>query len=163
MTMIQEFLPQAERIAARLKASGATLAVSESSTGGLVSAAMLAVPGASAYFMGGAVVYTRQSRRSLLRIPEQSLSGIRPSSQPYALLLARAARDTLGTDWAVGETGAAGPTGNRYTDLAGHSCVAVVGPAGEHAITVETGKADRIDNMRTFTAAALDLLERALG
>ena len=161
--MIQELLPQAERIAARLRASAATLAVSESSTGGLISAAMLAVPGASAYFMGGAVVYTRQSRRALLRIPEQTLSGIRASSQPYALLLARAVRDSLGTNWAIGETGATGPTGNRYGDLAGHSCIAVVGPGGERAITVETGRSDRIDNMRAFTVAALDLLEQALG
>ena len=161
--MIQELLPQAERIAARLKGSGATLSVSESSTGGLVSAAMLAVAGASAYFIGGAVVYTRQSRRALLRIPEQTLAGIRPSSEPYALLLARAVRDSLGTDWAIGETGATGPTGNRYGDLAGHSCIAVVGPSSERAITVETGKPDRIDNMRVFTVAALDLLEQALG
>ena len=161
--MIEELLPQAERIAARLKARGETLSVSESSTGGLVSAAMLAVGGASAYFVGGAVVYTRQSRRALLQLAEQSLEGVRPSSEPYALLLAKGVRDSLGTNWAIGETGATGPTGNRYGDLPGHSCIAVIGPSGERAITVETGKADRIDNMRAFTVAALDLLEQALG
>jgi nicotinamide-nucleotide amidase len=161
--MIDELLPQAERIAARLKARGETLSVSESSTGGLISAAMLAVGGASAYFMGGAVVYTRQSRRSLLQLPEQSLTGVRPSSQPYALLLAAGVRDRLGTTWAVGETGATGPTGNHYGDLPGHSCIAVVGPSGNRAITVETGRPDRVDNMRAFAVAALDLLERAVG
>jgi nicotinamide-nucleotide amidase len=161
--MIEELLPQAERIAARLKARGDTLSVSESSTGGLVSAAMLAVGGASAYFIGGAVVYTRQSRRAMLRLPEQSLAGVRPSSEAYALLLAKGVRDSLGTTWAIGETGAAGPTGNRYGDLPGHSCIAVVGPAGERAITVETGRPGRVDNMRAFTVAALDLLEQALG
>ena len=161
--MIQELLPQAQRIAARLKERGETIAVAESSTGGIVSAALLAVPGASAYFMGGAVVYTRASRRALLDIPEEALAGIRPSTEAYALLFARAVRQQMGTAWALGETGATGPTGSRYGDAAGHSCIALVGPSGETAITVETGKDDRVDNMRAFTIAALDLLEKALG
>jgi nicotinamide-nucleotide amidase len=161
--MIQELLPQAQRIAARLRERQETVAVAESSTGGIISAALLAVPGASAYFMGGAVVYTRTSRRALLDIPEEALAGIRPSTEAYALLFARAARQTMGTTWAIGETGATGPTGNRYGDAAGHSCIALVGPPGEQAITIETGKDDRVGNMRAFTVAALDLLEKALG
>ena len=113
--------------------------------------------------MGGAVVYTRASRRALLHIPEEALSGIRPSTEAYALLFARAVRQSMGTTWAIGETGATGPTGNRYGDAAGHSCIALVGPAGEQAITIETGKDDRVGNMRAFAVAALDLLEKALG
>src|SRR5216683_5160450 len=79
--MIQELLPQAERIAARLKARGETISIAESSTAGLISAALLAIPGASVYFLGGAVVYTRQSRTALLEIRESALEGIRPSTE----------------------------------------------------------------------------------
>jgi len=160
--MIDELLPQAERIAAKLKARGETISIAESSTAGLISAALLAIGGASAYFMGGAVVYTRQSRSELLRVTEAELTGITPSTEAYALLFAGKIRERLATTWSLGETGTAGPTGSRYGHAAGHSCIAVIGPAGERAITVETGKSDRIDNMRTFSVAALDLLEKGL-
>ncbi|HEX3864982.1 MAG TPA: CinA family protein [Stellaceae bacterium] len=163
--MIDELLPQAERIAAKLKARKETISVGESSTAGLISAALLAIPGASAYFIGGAVVYTRASRTELLQVSEAdfaALAGVTPSTEPYALLFARKIKERLGTTWSVGETGTAGPTGSRYGHAAGHSCVAVIGPNGERALTVETGKDDRVDNMRVFTMAALDLLEKAL-
>jgi len=160
--MIDELLPQAERIAAKLKGRGETVSIAESSTAGLISAALLAIGGASAYFMGGAVVYTRQSRSELLRVTETELTGITPSTEAYALLFARKIRERLATTWSLGETGTAGPTGSRYGHAAGHSCIAVIGPNGERAITVETGKSDRLDNMRTFSVAALDLLEKGL-
>ena len=164
--MLQDLLPQAERIAAKLKARKETVSVAESSTAGMISAALLAIPGASAYFIGGAVVYTRQSRTELLRVTEAefaALTGITPSTEPYALLFARKVKERLGTTWSVGETGTAGPTGSRYGHAAGHSCVGVIGPDGERAITIETGKDDRVDNMRVFSIAALDLLEKSLG
>jgi nicotinamide-nucleotide amidase len=164
--MIQELLPQAERIAAKLKARGETISVAESSTAGLLSAALLAIPGASAYFLGGAVVYTRASRTELLRVTEAefaAMTGITPSTEPYALLFARKIKERLNTTWAVGETGTAGPTGSRYGHAPGHSCIAVIGPGGERSLTVETGKPDRVDNMRAFSIAALDLLEKGLG
>ena len=160
--MLQDLLPQAERIAAKLKARNETISVAESSTAGLLSAALLAIPGASAYFIGGGVVYTRQSRAELLGVTEAELVGITPSTEPYALLFARKIRGKLATTWALGETGTAGPTGSRYGHAAGHSCIAVIGPNGERSMTVETGKADRLDNMRAFSIAALDLLEKAL-
>jgi nicotinamide-nucleotide amidase len=160
--MIEELLPQAERIAAKLKARGETISIAESSTAGVISAALLAIPGASAYFMGGAVVYTRQSRTELLRVTEADLTGITPSTEAYALLFARKIRERLATTWSVGETGTAGPTGSRYGHAAGHSCIAVIGPSGERALTVETGKSDRVDNMRVFSARALELLEQCL-
>jgi PncC family amidohydrolase len=154
-----ELLPKAEAIARLLGASGENLAVAESSTGGLVSAALLAVPGASSYFTGGLVVYT-QAVRSLL-IQPADMEGLRPSTEPYALLLATRARERLGATWALSETGAAGPTGNRYGDAAGHSCMAVAGRT-QRAITLETGSADRAANMWTFAARALDLLAEVL-
>jgi PncC family amidohydrolase len=160
--MIQELLPRAERIAALLIARSETLSIAESSTAGLVSAALLAVPGASAYFLGGAVVYTRQSRTALLGVTEDELTGITPSTEPYALLFARKIRGKLNTSWSVGETGTAGPTGSRYGHAPGHSCIAVCGRV-ERSITLETGKSDRAENMQLFAAAALDLLEKCLG
>ena len=158
---MKDLVATAGKIAAVLTARKQTIVIAESSTAGLISAALLAVPGASAYFLGGAVVYTRQSRRLLLDIPDAALDGMRPSTEPYALLMARAARERFVSTWALAETGATGPTGNRYGDAAGHSCIAVAGPA-EQAMTLETGKADRLDNMHAFTAAALDFLLRAV-
>ncbi len=154
-------LPKAERLGALLKARGQTVAVSESSSGGLVSAALLAVPGASAYFMGGAVVYTAKARSSLLAIGPAEMDGLRSSSEPYAQLLARTLRDRFGTVWGIAETGAAGPTGNSYGDSAGHTCLAVSGPV-DRVLTIETGSADRVANMRTFGAALLDLFAEAI-
>jgi nicotinamide-nucleotide amidase len=160
--MIQELLPRAERIAALLKARSETISIAESSTAGLVSAALLAVPGASAYFLGGAVVYTRQSRTALLGVTEAELVGITPSTEAYALLFARKIRGQLATSWALGETGTAGPTGSRYGHGAGRSCIAICGRV-ERSITVETGKSDRVENMLVFATEALDLLEKCLG
>jgi nicotinamide-nucleotide amidase len=164
--MLQDLLPQAERIAEKLKARKETIGIAESSTAGMISAALLAIPGASAYFIGGAVVYTRTSRTELLQVTEAELAamtGITPSTEPYAMLFARKIKERLGTAWTLGETGTAGPTGSRYGHNAGHSCVAVIGPNGERSITIETGKSDRVDNMRTFSIEALKLLEHAIG
>jgi nicotinamide-nucleotide amidase len=154
-------LPLAEQVAVLLKQRRETIAVAESSSGGLISAALLAVPGASAYFLGGAVVYTRLARDALLDIPHAALAGMRSASEPYALLLARAAQKRFAASWGLAETGATGPTGNRYGDPAGHSCLAIAGMA-EQAITLETGKADRLANMHEFAAAALKLLGQHL-
>src|SRR6476469_2794555 len=120
---MQELMPGAERVAALLKEQGARIAVAESSTGGLISAALLAVPGASAYFLGGAVIYTAAARTALLDIPNDALAGMRASTEPYALLLARTVRDRFSAAWGLGESGPPGPTGNRYGDAAGHSCL----------------------------------------
>jgi nicotinamide-nucleotide amidase len=149
--------PLAEQVAERLIARKETIAIAESSTGGLIAAALLAVPGASAYFLGGAVVYTKTSRAALLGIGDTEMKGMRPSTEPYALLGARTIRDKMNATWGVGETGATGPTGNRYGDAAGHTCIAVVGPV-ERAITLETGSPDRAANMEAFAKRALELL-----
>jgi PncC family amidohydrolase len=155
--LMNDLIPLAEKVAAALMARKATIAIAESSTGGLISAALLAVPGASAYFLGGAVVYTRQSRRLLLDIPDKALEGMRPATEVYASLLARSVREQFSATWSLAETGATGPTGNRYGDAAGHSCLAIAGSV-ERAITLETGSADRQSNMRAFAAAGLNLL-----
>ena len=153
----------AARIAARLVARGETVAVSESSAGGLISAALLAVPGASAYYLGGAVVYTPKARDALLRISTRQMveSGIRSASEPWAALMAKTIRESHGAVWGLSETGATGPTGNRYGDPAGHACLGLDGPVA-CTITIATGSADRAANMRAFAAAALGLVAEVL-
>ena len=161
---MQTLLPLAETIGARLKARGETIAIAESSTGGLVSAALLSVSGASAYFRGGSVIYTAHARSGFLDIPATLPPPIeRASTEPYALLLADTVRVRLGATWGVGETGATGPTGNRYGDKAGHSCIAVTGPGFSKAVTLETGNGDRIANMRAFSDRVMKLIAEALG
>jgi len=146
----------------RLKARGETIAVAESSSGGLISAALLAVPGASAYFLAGAVVYTAKARMKLLEIPREAVAGMRSASEPYAGLLAETARTRFGANWGLSETGAAGPTGNPYGDQPGHTCIGLAGEV-TRTLTLETGSPDRADNMRVFAKAALELLLQNLG
>jgi len=153
----------ARRIGALLVERGETVAVSESSAGGLISAALLSVPGASAYYLGGAVVYTPKARQALLGISTKDMvaSGIRSASEPWAALMARTIRDSHGATWGLSETGATGPTGNRYGDPAGHACLGVEGPVSR-TITLHTGSSEREPNMRAFAAAALGLFEDVL-
>ena len=154
-------IPLARGVAERLRARAQNLAVAESSAGGLISASLLAIPGASDYFLGGAVIYTVQARGGLLGLEASDLEGIRSASEPYAALLAGRLRERLGADWALAESGAAGPTGNRYGDAPGHAVLAVGGPV-VRVQTLETGRDDREDNMRAFAAAALILLAQCL-
>src|ERR1700744_4043603 len=153
---MKELIGIAEQIAAQLVARKQTVAVAESSTGGLISVAPLSVPGDSAHFLGGAVVYPRTARGLLMDIPDEAMKGIRSASEPYAKLLAETARRRFATDWGLSETGATGPTGNRYGDAAGHSCMAVAG-AQTSVITLETGSNDRFGNMQAFAKTALEL------
>ncbi|HEX2035329.1 MAG TPA: CinA family protein, partial [Chloroflexota bacterium] len=169
MASWQELRREAERVAARLVARGETVAVAESSAGGLIAAALLAVPGASAYFRGGAVVYTGEAKMVLLDRSRQAIGEPRAATEGHALVLAQAIRERLSADWGIGETGASGPTGNRYGDPPGHACVAVAGPPAPggstqvaRATTVATGSDEREPNMYAFATAALALLSASL-
>ena len=159
--MVESLSSMSGSVGALLKQHEQTVAVAESSAAGLISAALVAIPGASAYYLGGPVIYTRVSQRELLRVPDDAMADIRASTEAYALLNARSVRQSLGTTWGLSETGASGPTGNRYGDAAGHACIAVAGPV-ERVVTVETGDSDREANMWTFTKSALDLLEQCV-
>jgi nicotinamide-nucleotide amidase len=158
---MDELVVHAARIATALKVRKETVAVAESAAGGLITASLLAVPGASAYCLGGIVIYTRQAWEALRDFDEGLLEGHRSATEGNALVRARLARERFGATWGLGETGAAGPTGNRYGDPAGHAWVAVSGRR-EQAIKINTGKNDREPNMRAFAAAALRLLEESL-
>jgi len=151
----------AAAIGALLAARGQTIAVSESSAGGLINAALVAVPGASAFYLGGAVIYTRAGREALMGVGAHEMKGLRSASEPYAQLLALRVREKLGATWGLAETGASGPKGNSYGDAPGHACLAVSGPH-EAVITLETGSADRAANMRAFAQRALALLHSCL-
>jgi len=159
---MKDLIGIAEQIATKLVARKQTISVAESSTGGLISASLLAVPGASAYFLGGAVVYKRDARRLLIDITDETMRGLRSASEPYARLLAEQSRRRFATDWGLSETGATGPSGNRYGDAAGHSCMAVAG-ATTSVITLETCSNDRQANMQEFAKTALGLLLKQLG
>jgi nicotinamide-nucleotide amidase len=138
-----------------------TLAIAESSAGGLINAALLAVPGASAYYLGGGIIYTPAGRQALLGIGKEELTGMRSASEPFAQLLAERVRRNLGATWGLAETGAAGPAGNRYGDAPGHACIAVAGPVSA-VITLETGSDDREANMWAFAKRAIALLQSCL-
>jgi len=154
---MERLLPLARTAADLLRARRETIAVAESSTAGLISAALVAIPGASAYFVGGGVIYTAAAQRGLLAIPRDAMAGLRASTEPYARLGAKTIRERLATTWGLAETGATGPTGNPYGDAAGHSCIAVGGPL-ERSVTLETGQTDRLANMYAFAERALQLL-----
>ena len=158
---MDRLLPHAQRAVALLTARKQTIAVAESSAGGLITAALLAVPGASACVRGGIVVYTYDMRRAILGISDAEMKGITPSTEAYALLKARRTRERVASDWALTETGAAGPTGSRYGYPPGHACFAVAGPV-ERTRTLETGNGDRVANMYAFAAAALDFLAETI-
>jgi nicotinamide-nucleotide amidase len=158
---MRELLPHAEKVAALLKARNQTIAVAESSSGGLISAALLAVPGASAYFAGGAVPYNRNALMKLMSVNEERLRGPTPGSEANALLRAQLVRSHLAATWGISESGVAGPTGSRYGYAPGHSSIAVSGPV-ERTQIIETGSSDRVANMYAFANATLLLLAQAL-
>ncbi|MGZ8154625.1 MAG: CinA family protein [Burkholderiales bacterium] len=154
---MQTLMPYAEKVAALLKSRNETIAVAESSSGGLIAAALLAVPGASAYFAGGAVLYTRNALVKFMNATEERLRGQQPGSEAYALLKAQLVRAHLSATWGLSENGVAGPTPNRYGQPPGHSCIALSGPI-EQTKTIETRSTDRMANMIAFSQAALELL-----
>ena len=159
--MMDDLTEYSAVVAGLLKSREETVSVAESSAAGLISASLLAVPGASAYFMGGGVIYTLAARSALLPDGGEALQGVRSASEPYAVWLSRTIRDHVGSTWGLAETGASGPAGNRYGDEPGHTCLAVSGP-GEHVRTIETGSGDRQANMWKFARGALSLLEEAI-
>ena len=159
--MDKEILRLADRAATLLKESNQTIGIAESSSGGLISAHLLAIPGASRYFIGGSVIYTRVAQKGLLKETDGQMDGLRASTEEYASLNAKTIKETLETTWGLSETGATGPSGNRYGDSAGHSCVGVSGPVSR-AMTIETGVGEREQNMLSFTKEALGFLINCL-
>jgi PncC family amidohydrolase len=143
---------------ALLKARSQSIAVVDGATGGLISAALLAMPGASAFYRGGGVIYTIKGRRIVLGHEPGSLRGLTSATEAYALAQARLIRERYSSDWGIAETGAAGPGVHPLGVASGTSAAAVVGPGFEAAMIVETGHEDRLANMIAFTRNALDLL-----
>lgn len=151
----------AARIGKLLRDRNQSISVGEGSCGGLLSAALVAVPGASEFFVAGTVLYTRPGFAEILGERRYELRGLRGASEEFSLAIARITREKFASTWAIGESGATGPSGNRYGDAAGHAALAVAGPV-EKARTLETGIDDRAENMWRFAAAALELFEETL-
>jgi nicotinamide-nucleotide amidase len=149
------------RVASALRKRGETVAVAESSAGGLISAALLAVPGASAYFLGGAVIYTKAARKALLGMSETEIAQLQAETEPYVRFIGSRIRERHNATWGLGESGAAGPTGSRYGDAPGHVALAVVGPMVK-SLVVETGQSDRPLNMDLFARQMLLLFDEVL-
>ncbi len=158
---MEKLFPLAEKAAALLKARNQTLAVAESSAGGLINAALLALPGASAYCKGGMVMYTRDALLGLRDVTPDMAKSVRGGTEASAVFRARTIRERLNADWGLSESGAAGPTGSRYGYAAGH-CVMAVAGSMEKSITLETASPDRVANMYAFGEAALKLLIECL-
>src|SRR3954463_6071275 len=161
MNMMDPLSALGAAVGALLKERKQTVAVAESSAGGLINASIVAVPGASVYYLGGAVIYTAASRSAFLGIAPEQMRGIRSASERFARLLAQRVREKTGATWGIAETGASGPAGNRYGDAPGHACVAVAGPI-EAATIIETGSEDREANMHVFARKALELLDSCM-
>ncbi len=163
MTDLPPLATLAARVGATLRERGQTVAVSESSAGGLVSAALLAIPGASAFFLGGAVVYTRRAGKALLGFTAEDFAdGMRAETAPYAALAANRVRSRLRATWGLAESGAAGPSASPYGDAPGHVCLAVAGAAATETRTIATGEADRALNMALFARRLLALFDQVL-
>jgi nicotinamide-nucleotide amidase len=146
-------------IACWLQAHGQWLAVAETSAGGLVTATLLRRAGASTWFRGAVVPYARGARSLLLGLPE----GGELVSEEAALELARAVRARLASDWALAESGIAGPQrGRQSTKPVGLVCLAVVGPGTERTRTLLLPAQRRQVLMRAFARAALQFLAETL-
>jgi nicotinamide-nucleotide amidase len=155
---MQSLIPIAKELGQVLIDRGETVGISESSSGGLISAALLAVPGASKFYRGGGVIYTPQAFIGLMGLTKDDITGMRSSTEPYARFMATTMRQKLRATWGLCETGASGPTGNGYGDAAGHTCVALIGDGLERSSTLETGLPDREENMRLFAKEALTFM-----
>jgi nicotinamide-nucleotide amidase len=113
----------------RLVAAGQTVAVAESLTGGLLGAALTELPGSSAAFRGGLLVYATDVKASLAGVPDDVLATEGAVSTATAEALAVGARDRLGATWGIGVTGVAGPDEQEGKPV-GTVHVAVAGPPG---------------------------------
>ena len=158
---MSNFPLQAQPAASLLTDLGHSISVAESSTGGLIAASLLSVPGASRYFKGGMLIYTPQSRLALLDLDRERLRNLKPLTEEMAMEFASAARAKLNATWGIAELGVAGPGGTPYSDKVGISVIALSGPR-DAAVTITTDSSDRVANMSAFAEAALRLLEETL-
>ncbi|MFC8719960.1 CinA family protein [Kitasatospora sp. NPDC057198] len=150
----------AARALAALRADGATLAVAESLTGGLLAAALVGVPGASAVFRGSVTAYATELKASVLGVDEGLLDVYGPVHPVVARQMAEGVRRLLGADWALATTGVAGPEPQGGQPV-GTVHVALAGPTGTEALPLRlSGGRDTIRH--GAVDAALGLLLRRL-
>jgi nicotinamide-nucleotide amidase len=149
-------------VGALLVERGATIAVAESCTGGLVCQRITSVPGSSRYFPGGVVTYSDAQKSALLGVAPALLAEHGAVSEPVARAMAEGVRRRFGSALGVGVTGVAGPDGGSAAKPVGTVHVAVAGPASgsSHHRFLLPGDRERV--RRQASQAALDLVRRAL-
>ena len=151
----------AARVLETLAGRGETLATAESLTGGLLSARLTDVPGASRSFVGGVVSYATRVKVSLLGVPPEVVQEHGVVSEECALAMARGVRDGLDATWGLATTGVAGPD-QQEGRAVGTVWVAIAGPAGATARLLALG-GDRAAIRQTSCDAVLELLAQELG
>jgi len=151
----------ASRIALFLLAHEETVAVCESSSGGLVSACLLSIPGASAYFIGGGVLYSYAIRKAIVNMGTEEHMRYGGSTPELISEMAKNFNNKIAATWVIGEGGAAGPSKSPYGHNAGYTALAIVGPVCRTQV-IETGSANRIENMSEFATDLLRLFIEVL-
>lgn len=165
-----------QEIAEILRSRNQTLAISEAACGGLISAYIVSVPGASNFYIGGKLVYSLKQRLKLSGWSEEEISNYMGPSQQVALKLARTAKYELGSTYVLSETGFAGPSNNLHiqnndengesdkelmddkSQSVGTVYLGLSGPNGEASTWKNTGNVDRAKNMSEFAKLGLEFL-----
>lgn len=140
---------------------GLTLATAESCTGGSIAARFTAMPGASAYFLCGAVTYSNESKVRLLGVAADDIARWGAVSEQVARQMAEGARRISGADYAIATTGIAGPAGGTAAKPVGTVWIAVASPAGTTAVLKQCGT-DRGQIIDRASAFAIGLLRDCL-
>ncbi len=154
---LAEVFPDSAMAGELLRSRGWTVAVAESCTGGLLGAALTAVPGSSAYVLGGVIAYDNAVKTGVLNVDTTLLAQHGAVSEEVASAMARGARQLLGADVGVGITGVGGPGAEEGGKPAGLVYVAVAGPTGERAVRLDEDRG-REGNRAAAVAAALRIL-----
>ncbi|MGV8909197.1 MAG: CinA family protein [Propionicimonas sp.] len=152
---------RAARIVAALKTRGELLATAESLTGGLLGAAITAVPGASAVYLGGVVAYATAMKHSLAGVDAVLLADAGPVSERTAIALANGVRAATGADWAAATTGVAGPD-PQDGHQPGEVWVGLAGPLRPSNAVRYDFSGDRGAVREATVVAALELLAGAI-
>jgi PncC family amidohydrolase len=158
---LAQVFPDSAAAGAALVGRGWTVAVAESCTGGLLGAALTAVPGSSRYVRGGVIAYDNDVKRALLEVDGDVLERHGAVSQEVALAMARGARRRLETDVGVGITGVAGPGAEEDGKPAGLVYVAVATPAADRVVRLDVDRGREANRAAAVTAAlrlVLDLV-----
>lgn len=155
-------LDDAAALLAALQAKGMTLATAESCTGGLIAAALTAIPGSSATLRAGYVAYANEAKTRMVGVPAAMLAAHGAVSEPVARQMADGARADAGTDIAVSCTGIAGPGGGSAAKPVGLVFIGCAAPGRPTRVERHVFPGDRAAIRAATVAAAFALIRNAL-